>query len=91
MSIRIEIPPPLRELTDGKIEVSANGSTVKEAIADLIQHYPALKSKLFDDSGSLRHHINLLVDLEDIRYLDEMETKVNDGGILAIMPAVSGG
>lgn len=91
MSIRIEIPPPMRELTDGKVEVTANGTTVKEAIADLVQHYPALKGKLFDDKGSIRQHINLFVNDEDIRYLDEMDTKLSDGALLALIPAVAGG
>jgi molybdopterin synthase sulfur carrier subunit len=91
MPIRIEIPPPMRELTDGKVEVTATGSTVKEAIADLVQNYPALKSKLFDEKGSIRQHINLFVNDEDIRYLDEMDTKLTDGVLLALIPAVAGG
>ena len=91
MPIRIEIPPPMRELTDGKVEVTAAGSTVGEAIADLVKSYPALKSKLFDDKGQVRQHINLFVNDEDIRYLDEMDTKVTDGTLLALIPAVAGG
>lgn len=91
MPIRIEIPPPMRELTDGKVEVSAHGATVGEAIADLVKNYPSLKSKLFDDKGQIRQHINLFVNDEDIRYLDEMETKLSDGMLLALIPAVAGG
>jgi sulfur-carrier protein len=91
MPIRIEIPPPMRDLTDGKVEVTANGATVKEAIADLVQNYPTLKSKLFDEKGSIRQHINIFVNDEDIRYLDEMDTKLTDGVLLALIPAVAGG
>jgi molybdopterin synthase sulfur carrier subunit len=91
MPIRIEIPPPMRDLTDGKVEVTANGETVKEAIADLVAHYPALKSKIFDEKGTIRQHINLFVNDEDIRYLDEMDTKLTDGVLLALIPAVAGG
>ena len=91
MSIRIEIPPPMRDLTDGKIEIPVRGTTVKEAIADLVNQYPALKSKLFDDKGNIRQYINVFVNDEDIRYLDEMETKVTDGVLVALIPAVSGG
>lgn len=91
MPIRIEIPPPMRDLTDGKVEVTANGATVKEAIADLVAHYPALKGKIFDEKGTIRQHINLFVNDEDIRYLDEMDTKLTDGVLLALIPAVAGG
>jgi MoaD family protein len=91
MPIKIEIPAPMRDLTDGKVEVPATGNTVKEAINDLVARFPALKSKLFDDKGSIRQHINLFVNDEDIRYLDEMETKLTDGVLLAIIPAVAGG
>jgi molybdopterin converting factor small subunit len=43
------------------------------------------------DNGKLRPYINVFLNDEDIRYLDEMDTKVTDGVILALIPAVAGG
>jgi len=70
--------------------VPVAGATVGEALADLVRQCPALDSKLFD-SGKLRPHINVLVNDEDIRYLDDLETPIADGQAIALIPAVAGG
>jgi sulfur-carrier protein len=71
-------------------EVPVSGVTVAEALADLIVQCPALESKIFD-KGKLRPHINVLLNDEDIRYLDDLDTAVVDGQAIALMPAVAGG
>jgi sulfur-carrier protein len=90
MAVRVEIPSPLREQAGGKTEVSVSGGTVQAVLDDLVRQYPALAPKLFD-GGRLRPYINLFVNDEDVRYLDEMQTPVADGQVLAIIPAVAGG
>jgi molybdopterin converting factor small subunit len=90
MSIKVQIPTPLREQTGGKSEVDVAGGTVKAALEDLLRQYPGVGSKLFD-GGKLRPYINVFVNDEDIRYLDEMDTKVTDGVVVALIPAVAGG
>ena len=90
MPIKIEIPGPLREQAGGNTEVSVSGATVGAALADLVKQFPALEPKLFQN-GQLRPYINVFVNNEDIRYLDEMDTKVTDGVIVALIPAVAGG
>ena len=90
MPIKIEIPAPLREQAGGKTEVSVAGATVAAALADLVKQHSALEPKLFQN-GSLRPYINIFVNNEDIRYLDEMDTKLADGAIIALIPAVAGG
>jgi molybdopterin synthase sulfur carrier subunit len=90
MPVKIEIPSPLREQAGGKTEVPVAGSTVRAALDDLVRLYPALAPKLFAD-GKLRPYINVFVNDEDIRYLDDMQTPVADGQVIAIIPAVAGG
>lgn len=90
MSVKVEIPSPLREHTGGLTEVSVTGGTVQEALDDLVKQYPNIGPKLFD-GGRLRPYINLFVNDEDIRYLDEMQTVVAAGQSVAIIPAVAGG
>ena len=90
MAVRIEIPSPLREHTGGLVEVSVTGITVQAALDDLIRQYPSVGPKLFD-GGKLRPYINLFVNDEDIRYLDDMQTAVADGQVVAVIPAVAGG
>ena len=90
MAVRIEIPSPLREHTGGLVEVSVTGITVQAALDDLVRQYPTVGPKLFD-GGKLRPYINLFVNDEDIRYLDDMQTAVADGQVVAVIPAVAGG
>ncbi len=88
--MKVQIPPPLREQSNGMAEVPVMGNNVTEALADLIRQCPALEAKLFD-KGKLRPHINVLVNDEDIRYLDDLDTVVSDGQAIALIPAVAGG
>ena len=90
MAIKVQIPTPLREQSGGNAEVEVTGATVGAALADLVAKYPGLQSKLYD-GGKLRPYINVFVNDEDIRYLDEMNTPVTDGVIVALIPAVAGG
>jgi sulfur-carrier protein len=90
MPVKIEIPSPLREHTGGKTEVSVAGTTVQAALDELVRQFPTIGPKLFD-GGKLRPYINVFVNDEDIRYLDEMQTAVADGQVVAVIPAVAGG
>jgi sulfur-carrier protein len=90
MLIKIQIPTPMRQYTDGKATVEAQGATIKAALADLVAKYPGLGSRLYDN-GQVRRFINLFLNNEDIRYLSNLDTKVKDGDELAIIPAVAGG
>jgi len=90
MSIKVQVPTPMREQAGGKAEVEVSGATVQAALDDLVRQYPGLRPKLFD-GGKLRPYVNVFVNDEDIRYLDEMNTPVSDGVIVALIPAVAGG
>ena len=90
MAIKVQIPTPMREQTGGKAEVEVAGGTVKAALDDLLRQYPGVGPKLFD-TGRLRPYVNVFVNDEDIRYLDEMDTKLADGQTVALIPAVAGG
>ena len=90
MAIKVQIPTPMREQAGGKAEVEVTGGTVKAALDDLLRQHPTLGPKLFD-GGKLRPYINVFLNDEDIRYLDEMDTAVTDGVIVALIPAVAGG
>jgi molybdopterin converting factor small subunit len=90
MSIRIQIPTPMRQHTEGKATVEVNGSTVQAALDDLGQKFPGINARIFD-KGEVRRFVNVYLNDEDIRYLDSLATTVKDGDELAIIPAVAGG
>ena len=90
MSVRVQIPTPMRQHTEGKPTVEAAGGTVKAVLDDLGRKYPGITQRLFDN-GQVRRFVNVYLNDEDIRYLDNLTTAVNDGDELSIIPAVAGG
>ena len=90
MAVKIQIPTPMRQHTDNLSTVEVAGATVQAILAALGVKYPALTPKLFAD-GKVRQFVNLYLNDEDIRYLDNLATPVKDGDELAIIPAVAGG
>lgn len=90
MAIKVQIPTPMRDQADGQAEVAVAGDTVQAALDDLVRQHPGLGPKLFD-KGVIRPFVNVFVGEEDIRYLDEMDTKLADGAVVALIPAVAGG
>lgn len=89
--ITIRIPTPLRKLTKEQELVQANGSNVAELIEDLDKSYPGLKERICDESGNVRRFVNIFVNDEDIRFLDDKATTVKEGDEISIVPAIAGG
>ena len=90
MSVNVTIPTPLREHTEGKDSVEVQGSTVKEVFQDLGRQYTSITDSLLDGE-KVRRFVNIFVNDEDIRYLQDMDTPVSDGDTISIIPAVAGG
>jgi len=91
MSVEIKLPTVLRAHADGQSTVTVDGATVGEVFDALIQRYPALRGNLLDDAGGLHKFVNVYKDDDDIRYPDGLDTKVGNGDVLSILPAVAGG
>jgi molybdopterin converting factor small subunit len=87
----VRIPTQLRTLTGGSSEVRVDGSTVAEVLKALDAAHPGFADRLFDESGVLRRFVNVFVADEDIRFLDGVDTPLQDGNVLSIVPAVAGG
>jgi MoaD family protein len=90
MPITIHIPTPMRQHADEQASVQVAGSNVQSALAALGEKYPALTQRIFEN-GQVRRFVNIYLNNEDIRYLDNLATPVKDGDELAIIPAVAGG
>jgi MoaD family protein len=80
----------MRQHTEGQATVEAQGTTVKALLDDLGRKYPGISQRLFDN-GQVRRFVNVYLNDEDVRYLDNLETAVKDGDELSIIPAVAGG
>ncbi len=90
MAVQVRIPTMLRANTDGAASVPAEGSSVGEVLADLVRRFPGLEPQLLDGT-QLHRFVNVYVNDEDIRYLEALDTKVAEGDVVSIVPAVAGG
>ena len=88
---KIRIPTPLRRLTNEKDEVESNASSISELVVELEEQFPGIKDRLCEDDGTIRKFINIYVNDEDIRFLDGVNTKINNEDIVSIIPAIAGG
>jgi MoaD family protein len=91
MSVQVKIATVLRKHTDGRAAVEAAGSTIREIIDEIGGRYPEFREQVVSKEGDLHRFINVYANDEDVRYLDGLDTKVNDGDTVAILPAVAGG
>ncbi|MCL6441432.1 MAG: MoaD family protein [Thermoleophilum sp.] len=91
MGVTVKIPTQLRSVTGGEAEAVIDGATtVGEVLDRLYERYEGLRDRISDD-GALRRFVNVYVGGEDIRFLDGLETPVQDGDEVTILPAVAGG
>ena len=87
---KVRIPTPLRPHSGGLDTVEAAGATVGEVLGSVGKAYPALHERIFE-GGELRRFVNVYVNDEDIRYLDDLNTAVAASDEVSIIPAVAGG
>ncbi len=87
----VSIPTPLRPHTGGLGRVEAEGVTVGDVLKDAGARYPELHKRLFAADGELHQHVNVYVNDEDIRFMDDLSTPVADKDEVAIIPAIAGG
>ena len=88
--ITVKIPAQLRVATDGEGEISVEGGTVGEALDAVFAEHETLRERITED-GTLRRFVNVYVSGEDIRFKDGLETALDDGDEVTILPAVAGG
>jgi molybdopterin converting factor small subunit len=91
MAVEVKLPTLLRVHAENAASVSADGATIGDVFQDLTTRFPGLAGNLVDDDGNLHKFVNVYKDDDDIRYLDGLDTKVADGDVISILPAVAGG
>ena len=90
MSVTVKIPTQLRAATGGQSQVEVSGSTVGEVLDAVFDSHEGLKDRITQD-GDLRRFVNVYVSGEDIRFQQGLETAIDDGSEVTILPAVAGG
>lgn len=91
MIVRVRIPTPLRKFTNGADEVNAQGNNVRSLVEDMERQFPGIKERICDESGKIRRFVNVYVNGDDIRFLQNLETGLKEGDNISIVPAIAGG
>ena len=91
MAIKVRIPSPLRNYTNGIDIVQAEGATVGDVLNDLKSKAAGIETRLFKAPSQLNRFVNIYVNDEDIRFLQNLETPVKAGDEISIVPAIAGG
>lgn len=91
MSVTVRIPTPLRTLTKGADEVKLEGKSIKDIVENLEANYKGIKERICDNEGQIRRFVNVYLNDEDIRFIDNLKTPVKDGDHISIVPAIAGG
>jgi adenylyltransferase/sulfurtransferase len=89
--MKILVPTPLRQYAGKQSAIDVQAATVGEALNALTSSYPDLRKHLYSDEGKLRAFVNLYLNDEDIRYLQQDQTAVKEGDTLSIVPSIAGG
>jgi MoaD family protein len=91
MATRVTIPTPLRRFTGNDAQIEVEAGTITEVIDQMDRKYPGFRARLCEEGGQLRRFFNIYIDGEDVRFLDDLETKIPEGAEVSIIPAISGG
>ena len=89
MAVEVKVTSVLQKVTGAKV-VQGEGGTVGELLRDLDVKYPGFEQQIMQD-GHLHRFVNIYLNDEDIRYLDQLNTRVKDGDSISILPALAGG
>ena len=90
-TITIHVPGPLRPYCAGASQISISGHTVRAALEELERSQSALYRNICDETGTVRRHLNVFVNSDNVRDLDGIDTVLTPGDVVTILPAVSGG
>jgi len=91
MSVKIIIPTPLRQDAENRDSVKLSGQNIGELLNNLMQKFPNMKKHLFSEDGQIRNFVNVYVNDDDIRYLENNATQLKEGDVISIIPSVAGG
>ena len=91
MNVTVRIPTPIRQYTEQQSEVVLEGNTVGEILEGFKTRFPDAGARFFSSDAKASRFVNLYLNDEDIRFLRELETPVQDRDTLSIILAIAGG
>jgi MoaD family protein len=90
MTVEVKVTANMRKVLGGNSTVSAEGSTVREVLDNVEGRYPGFRDMVMTE-GQLHRFVNVYLNDEDVRFLEQLDTKLSDGDVLSVLPALAGG
>jgi molybdopterin converting factor small subunit len=90
-TIHVIVPGMLRDTCDGAAELRLDAESVRGALEEIERRHPALYRSVCDETGRVRQHVGLFVNSNHIRDREGLDTTLEPGDVITILPAVSGG
>ena len=87
----LSLPSVLTPLTGGQHTIPATGTTVGQALDDVVRRFPALSPRLRDEHGAPYPFVTIYLNDEDIRFIGGFEAELKSSDELSVVPAVAGG
>ena len=87
----LSLPSVLTPLTGGEYAILTSGTTVGEALDDVVRRFPALSARLRDENGAPYPFVTIYLNDEDIRFIGGFDAPVEPNDELSVVPAVAGG
>ena len=91
MAVQVRVTAVLQRLVGGEKSVAGEGETVGQLIDDLNKRYPGFKEQVLTESGDQQRFVNIYLNDEDIRFLNQLDTRVTKDDVISILPALAGG
>jgi molybdopterin converting factor small subunit len=89
--VTLHVLGSLRMYCAGASQLAISAHTVRAALDDLERSQSALYRNVCDETGTVRRHLNVFVNSDNVRDLAGLDTTLTPGDVLTILPAVSGG
>jgi molybdopterin synthase sulfur carrier subunit len=90
VSVEVRVTSVLQRVLGSK-SVEAEGSTIAEVLEGINERFPGFREQITMEDGSLHRFVNIYVNDEDIRFMQQLDTPVSKGDVVSILPALAGG
>jgi molybdopterin synthase sulfur carrier subunit len=91
MTVQVRVTAALQKLVGDQKAVLGTGDTVGEVLTDLEQRYPGFQTQVVTEDGAIHRFVNIYLNDEDVRFLQRLDTPLNEGDVISILPALAGG
>jgi molybdopterin converting factor small subunit len=91
MGVTVRIPAALRGLVGGRAELGAPAGRLRDVLDAIGRESPELVARVLTEESSLRRHVNVFVNEEDVRFRELLDTPVREGDCVTIVPSIAGG